>query len=74
MVTSYGLVGFLCFALMASTASATQFRVGGDKGWSVPDGTAEPYNTWSSRMRFLVGDQLRKFCLATCLSSRSIER
>ncbi|KAM0841501.1 hypothetical protein ACQ4PT_058980 [Festuca glaucescens] len=58
MATSYGLVGLLCFALMAPAATATQFRVGGDKGWSVPDGTTEPYNTWAGRMRFQVGDQL----------------
>ncbi|KAM0841490.1 hypothetical protein ACQ4PT_058975 [Festuca glaucescens] len=58
MATSYGLVGLLCFALMAPAATATQFRVGGDKGWSVPDGTSEPYNTWAGRMRFQIGDQL----------------
>ncbi|KAK1612275.1 hypothetical protein QYE76_035948 [Lolium multiflorum] len=58
MATSYGLVGLLCFALVAVTASATQFRVGGDKAWSVPDGTSEPYNTWAGRMRFQIGDQL----------------
>ncbi|CAM0909465.1 unnamed protein product [Alopecurus aequalis] len=58
MATSNGLVGLLCFALMAAAATATQFRVGGDKGWSAPDGTTEPYNTWSGRMRFEIGDQL----------------
>jgi hypothetical protein len=50
---------------MAAAATATQFRVGGDKGWSVPDGTTEPYNTWAGRMRFQIGDQLRKFPLRT---------
>ncbi|KAM0910381.1 hypothetical protein ACQ4PT_014209 [Festuca glaucescens] len=58
MATSYGLVGLLCFVLMAPAATATQFRVGGDKGWSVPDGTTEPYNTWAGRMRFQISDQL----------------
>ena len=46
---------------MATAATATQFRVGGEKGWSMPDGTTEPYNTWAGRMRFKIGDQLRKF-------------
>ncbi|KAM0910382.1 hypothetical protein ACQ4PT_014210 [Festuca glaucescens] len=58
MATPYGLLGLLCFALMAAAASARQFRVGGSKGWSVPDATAEPYNAWAGRMRFLIGDQL----------------
>jgi hypothetical protein len=61
MATSHGVAGLLCFALMATAATATQFRVGGAKGWSVPDGTTEPYNTWAARMRFQIGDQLRKF-------------
>jgi hypothetical protein len=45
---------------MAAAASARQFQVGGSKGWSVPDATAEPYNAWAGRMRFIIGDQLRK--------------
>ena len=63
MATSNGLVGLLCFALMAAAASATLFRVGGDKGWRVPDAGAEPYNAWAGRMCFHTGDQLRKFQL-----------
>ena len=62
MATSNGLVGILCFALMAAAASAVQLRVGGDKGWTVPDGTTEPYNAWAERMRFVIGFQLRKLC------------
>ena len=34
MATSNGLVGLLCFALMAAAATATQFRVGGDYTWA----------------------------------------
>jgi hypothetical protein len=48
---------------MAVAASARQFWVGGDKGWSVPEATAEPFNAWAGRMRFVIGDQLRKFQL-----------
>uniref|UniRef100_A0A0D9WTB1 Phytocyanin domain-containing protein n=1 Tax=Leersia perrieri TaxID=77586 RepID=A0A0D9WTB1_9ORYZ len=52
-------VGLACLvSLMAAVASATQFRVGGSRGWSVPDANAEPYNSWAGRMRFQIGDQL----------------
>ena len=59
MARSLGL-GLACFALALAAASATQFRVGGQKGWSVPDAGFEPYNTWAGRLRFQIGDQLRK--------------
>jgi hypothetical protein len=65
MATSFGLAWILCLALAASAASATQFRVGDDKGWSVPAAGAEPLNAWAGRMRFQIGDQLRKFILYT---------
>uniref|UniRef100_A0A0D3GJY7 Phytocyanin domain-containing protein n=2 Tax=Oryza TaxID=4527 RepID=A0A0D3GJY7_9ORYZ len=51
-------VGLAWLGLMAAAASATQFRVGGGRGWSVPDANAEPYNSWAGRMRFQIGDQL----------------
>jgi hypothetical protein len=54
-------LGLVCFALLVAAASATQLRVGGQRGWSVPDGNAEPYNAWARRLRFQIGDQLRKF-------------
>ncbi|CAL4966874.1 unnamed protein product [Urochloa decumbens] len=57
MARSLGL-RLACFALVAAAASATQFRVGGQNGWSVPDAGFEPYNTWAGRLRFLIGDQL----------------
>jgi hypothetical protein len=50
----------------SSSAGATQFKVGGQNGWSVPAAGAESYNTWAGRLRFQIGDQLRKLpCLAT---------
>jgi hypothetical protein len=58
MARSHGPGRLLCFALLVAEASATQFRVGGQKGWSVPGPYAEPYNAWASRMRFHIGDQL----------------
>ncbi|PAN22736.1 hypothetical protein PAHAL_4G041900 [Panicum hallii] len=57
MAGSLGL-GLACFALVVAAASATQFRVGGQRGWSVPDAGFEPYNTWAGRLRFQIGDQL----------------
>lgn len=57
MAKSYGL-GFACFALLVAAASARQFRVGEQRGWSVPDTNVEPYNAWAGRMRFQIGDQL----------------
>ncbi|XP_006656383.1 early nodulin-like protein 3 [Oryza brachyantha] len=51
-------VALAWLGLMAAAASATQFRVGGGRGWSVPDANAEPYNSWAGRMRFQIGDQL----------------
>ncbi|KAF8765533.1 hypothetical protein HU200_008465 [Digitaria exilis] len=51
-------LGLACFAVVFAAASATQFRVGGQKGWTVPDAGFEPYNTWAGRLRFQIGDQL----------------
>ncbi|EER90231.1 hypothetical protein BDA96_10G301300 [Sorghum bicolor] len=42
----------------SSSAGATQFKVGGQNGWSVPAAGAESYNTWAGRLRFQIGDQL----------------
>nr|AAY16798.1 early salt stress and cold acclimation-induced protein 2-1 [Thinopyrum elongatum] len=58
MASPRGLAGLLCFALVAAAASAAQYRVGEQRGWSVPAAGAEPLNTWSGRMRFVIGDQL----------------
>uniref|UniRef100_A0A0E0LER3 Phytocyanin domain-containing protein n=1 Tax=Oryza punctata TaxID=4537 RepID=A0A0E0LER3_ORYPU len=51
-------LGLAWLGLMVAAASAMQFRVGGGRGWSVPDANAEPYNSWAGRMRFQIGDQL----------------
>ncbi|XP_051206190.1 uncharacterized protein [Lolium perenne] len=53
----YGL-GFACFALVATMASATQFQVGGNNGWSVAGASAQSYNTWAMKNRFKIGDTL----------------
>lgn len=54
---SYGL-GLACFALVVAMAGATQFKVGGGNGWSVPAANAESYNDWAEKMRFQIGDTL----------------
>ncbi|XP_066370508.1 early nodulin-like protein 18 [Miscanthus floridulus] len=52
------LVLVCAVAALAASAGATQFRVGGQSGWSVPAAGSEPYNTWAGRLRFQIGDQL----------------
>ncbi|XP_039140689.1 early nodulin-like protein 3 [Dioscorea cayenensis subsp. rotundata] len=50
---------FLCLALLVSMAAATQFRVGGSKGWTVPtEPNATSYNHWAQSHRFQIGDSL----------------
>ncbi|KAL5208016.1 hypothetical protein ABZP36_032451 [Zizania latifolia] len=39
-------------------AGATQFKVGGDNGWSVPGANVESYNDWAEKNRFQTGDSL----------------
>ncbi|XP_066377985.1 early nodulin-like protein 18 [Miscanthus floridulus] len=52
------LVLVCAVAALAASAGATQFRVGGQSGWSVPGAGSESYNTWAGRLRFQIGDQL----------------
>ena len=41
--------------------AATQFRVGGLMGWTVPtDPNAVSYNQWAESNRFQIGDSLCK--------------
>ncbi|XP_047075862.1 early nodulin-like protein 2 [Lolium rigidum] len=51
-------LGFACFALVAAMASATQFQVGGNNGWSLAGASAQSYNTWAMKNRFKIGDTL----------------
>ncbi|WOL15696.1 early nodulin-like protein 1 [Canna indica] len=44
--------------LLAMAADATQFKVGGSNGWSVPDPNAMSFNQWAERNRFHIGDSL----------------
>uniref|UniRef100_A0A1D1YC34 Early nodulin-like protein 2 n=1 Tax=Anthurium amnicola TaxID=1678845 RepID=A0A1D1YC34_9ARAE len=48
-----------CVALISTTASAVEFRVGGVRGWHNPTGDeSETYNQWARRNRFHIGDTL----------------
>lgn len=51
---------FLCLALLMAMAAATQFRVGGLKGWTVPTDDAGFYGKWAESSRFQIGDSLCK--------------
>uniref|UniRef100_A0A0A9CX20 Phytocyanin domain-containing protein n=1 Tax=Arundo donax TaxID=35708 RepID=A0A0A9CX20_ARUDO len=57
MASSFGL-GLACFVLLVAAAGATQYKVGGDNGWAVPDASAESFNTWAEKTSFQIGDQL----------------
>ncbi|RWR93425.1 early nodulin-like protein 1 [Cinnamomum micranthum f. kanehirae] len=50
-------LGLLVLLLLMQRAGATQFKVGGSSGWTVPtDPTA--YNQWAQKNRFRIGDSL----------------
>lgn len=53
-----GLLSILL--LLMQEADATEFKVGGADGWSVPADAAPTYNQWAERNRFKIGDSLRK--------------
>ena len=58
--SSCGLLGLACFVLLAASVGATQYKVGGDNGWAVPDAAAESFNTWAEKTSFQIGDSLCK--------------
>ncbi|KAG6505194.1 early nodulin-like protein 1 [Zingiber officinale] len=58
MAKSRALFLLLAVALFLSSARATQFKVGGSRGWSLPDPNAMSYNQWAQRNRFHDGDSL----------------
>ncbi|KAH7675662.1 Cupredoxins domain-containing protein [Dioscorea alata] len=49
---------FLYLALLMAMAAATQFRVGGLKGWTVPTDDPGFYSKWAEGNRFQTGDSL----------------
>nr|CAB3445686.1 unnamed protein product [Digitaria exilis] len=57
-MASSSALALACFAFLAATAGATQYKVGGDNGWAVPDASAESFNTWAEKTSFQIGDEL----------------
>ncbi|KAG2678017.1 hypothetical protein I3760_12G124000 [Carya illinoinensis] len=51
-----GLV--ICLMLLMQKGDATQFKVGGSQGWTVPTDPNFHYNQWAERNRFQIGDSL----------------
>ncbi|KAJ7981602.1 Early nodulin-like protein [Quillaja saponaria] len=51
------LFWFFCLTLFVQKGAATEFVVGGPKGWSVPS-DALSYNQWAEKSRFQKGDSL----------------
>lgn len=51
-------LGLVSLVLFMQRSEATQFKVGGSKGWSVPSDNSPVYNQWAENMRFQVGDSL----------------
>ncbi|KAF2314226.1 hypothetical protein GH714_024275 [Hevea brasiliensis] len=53
------VLGLFCLMLLFQKGNATQFTVGGDKGWTVSgNASAYNYNQWAERTRFQIGDSL----------------
>ncbi|KAG9454128.1 hypothetical protein H6P81_007032 [Aristolochia fimbriata] len=60
-VTSKGAhtCGVLALLMLVHGAVATEFRVGGANGWTLPpDPNFNPYNQWAEMHRFQIGDSL----------------
>lgn len=62
IIKAFHGLGLLVLLLLMQRAGATQFKVGGSSGWTVPtDPTA--YNQWAQKNRFRIGDSLCKLFL-----------
>lgn len=51
-------LSWFCLMLMIHKSAAYDFIVGGQKGWSVPSDSSNPFNQWAEKSRFQVGDSL----------------
>ncbi|KAE8125619.1 hypothetical protein FH972_020402 [Carpinus fangiana] len=52
------VVGLLCLLLLVHKGDATQFTIGGSKGWTLPAPNEVHYNQWAENNRFQIGDSL----------------
>ncbi|XP_062169530.1 early nodulin-like protein 9 [Alnus glutinosa] len=55
--TLHVVVGLFCLMMLVHKGGATEFTVGGSKGWTVPDPELH-YNQWAENNRFQKGDSL----------------
>lgn len=54
------VLGLFCLMMMlVQKGGATEFTVGGSKGWTVPDPDVH-YNQWAENNRFQIGDSVGK--------------
>jgi hypothetical protein len=60
METSNQLLFVFLLAFVAM-AGATQFKVGGSNGWTLPAPNTDSYNQWAARNRFRIGDSLGSY-------------
>ncbi|KAJ9182723.1 hypothetical protein P3X46_006683 [Hevea brasiliensis] len=59
LIKAFNLLGLFCLLLFLQKGNATQFTVGGAKGWTVSDNaSASNFNQWAERTRFQIGDSL----------------
>lgn len=67
----FQLLGLVCLLSLVYKSDATDYKVGGSKGWCVPsDPNAAEHNQWAERKRFQIGDSLGKFtCFFFSLST-----
>ncbi|KAG2682180.1 hypothetical protein I3843_11G180600 [Carya illinoinensis] len=50
-------VWLVCVMLLMHEGGATEFKIGGSKGWTVPSEEVH-YNQWAENQRFQIGDSL----------------
>ncbi|KAL2943768.1 Early nodulin-like protein 1 [Bienertia sinuspersici] len=57
-VSAMHVIGVVSVVLFMQRGEATQFTVGGSKGWCVPSDNGAAYNQWAEKMRFQIGDSI----------------
>lgn len=57
---AFHVLGVFSILLFMQKVGATQFKVGGEMGWTVPSPSAVHYNQWAEKTRFRIGDSLCK--------------
>ncbi|KAL5548273.1 hypothetical protein UlMin_003504 [Ulmus minor] len=55
---AFWVLGFLCISMLMQMSNATDFAIGGSKGWTVDSSTTSYYNKWAEKNRFQIGDSI----------------